>query len=792
MKKNGNWLAAIVMVVGLGGALLADSATAGKTYYAVEFNGVLCGYSEGSETPVREQGRRLVRAESNVLFMMTLLGSAMNSRITAVSLLDPRTRRARRIRTVIDHGTGPLVYEMTAGANEVTLVTPKGNGPKHIPVSAATLLNEEELFLRLKRDFLEKRLSEASYDIFEIIEEEVQRSTFRKVQEERLELAGRSFPAMAIEKLNSVNGGKTVFWISADYDDFIKFSVRGRVVYLADRRVVDRIKVADMDAAIFTKTNAAIADFQAIAYMKLQARIAPTGMVLTAADLNVPGQKFSGSVKDNEIDGVFEIEQRRYDGSQAPPFPAGFAKDPALRKYLQPGPSVESDDPELARKAREITAGAADSWQAAVRLSRWVAENIAYGIIANNSARRAYDGRAGECGAHSMLLAAFCRAVGIPARIVFGAMYVPNQGGGFGQHAWNEVYMGAAGWIPVDATAYEVDTIDAGHIRIGEVHSLTASTFNGRTITVLEHRLAGVSAAAALDLTPFLGKFAMPRGERTFSVLEKDGGLALDIPGRLVLPFHAGDAKGRWLCKLAPHIYLVFHREGQERASAMDLHQIVMLPRKADAAAAALEAAAELAPYLGGYVLPGTAFEFLVQADQGRLTVYDPTREETVRLLPPGAAGGWREENTANMIFFERDGQGKVTALKVDAVDSFLRGEMAADQVGQEIDAKGLEAGRQRFGELRAAGRPDVFFSEASFNQLGYRLLTAGKLSEAIAVFQLNVEAYPGSFNVYDSLGEAYMKNGQNDLAIANFKRSLELNPKNGNARKMLEQLGVR
>ena len=178
--------------------------------------------------------------------------------------------------------------------------------------------------------------------------------------------------------------------------------------------------------------------------MKLQVKIEPTGAVLTAADLNVPGQKFSGTVKDNLIEGIFEIEHARYDGKGAPPFPPSFAADPALGKYLRPDSFIESDDPVLVKQRRRRSPPAPrDSWQAAVRLSRWVAENIGYAIPGGGTARKTYDIRAGECGAHSMLLAAFCRAVGIPARVVFGAMYVPNFGGGFGQHGWNEIYMGA-------------------------------------------------------------------------------------------------------------------------------------------------------------------------------------------------------------------------------------------------------------------------------------------------------------------------------------------------------------
>ena len=53
---------------------------------------------------------------------------------------------------------------------------------------------------------------------------------------------------------------------------------------------------------------------------------------------------------------------------------------------------------------------------------------------------------------------------------------------------------------------------------------------------------------------------------------------------------------------------------------------------------------------------------------------------------------------------------------------------------------------------------------------------------EAIVIFRVNTALYPSSFNTYDSLGEAYMKKGETERAIANYRRSLELNPDNQNA----------
>jgi len=83
----------------------------------------------------------------------------------------------------------------------------------------------------------------------------------------------------------------------------------------------------------------------------------------------------------------------------------------------------------------------------------------------------------------------------------------------------------------------------------------------------------------------------------------------------------------------------------------------------------------------------------------------------------------------------------------------------------------------------------DIYFDEASINAVGYYLMNLEKIHEAIEVFKLNVEVFPQSSNVYDSLGEAYMKSGEKQNAIINYKKSLELNPDNNNAKEMLKKL---
>jgi sugar lactone lactonase YvrE len=80
-------------------------------------------------------------------------------------------------------------------------------------------------------------------------------------------------------------------------------------------------------------------------------------------------------------------------------------------------------------------------------------------------------------------------------------------------------------------------------------------------------------------------------------------------------------------------------------------------------------------------------------------------------------------------------------------------------------------------------------YTEVQLNQLGYQLMSQNQLAAATRVFELNTEDYPDSFNVWDSLGEAYMNAGRTDEAITMYEKSLELNPGNTNAVQMLEKL---
>jgi len=85
---------------------------------------------------------------------------------------------------------------------------------------------------------------------------------------------------------------------------------------------------------------------------------------------------------------------------------------------------------------------------------------------------------------------------------------------------------------------------------------------------------------------------------------------------------------------------------------------------------------------------------------------------------------------------------------------------------------------------------PDWFiFGENTMNIMGYRLMGAQKMEDALKVFELNAKEHSKSFNVWDSLAECHMRSGNKEKARKYYKKSLELNPENENAKKMLEKL---
>lgn len=113
-----------------------------------------------------------------------------------------------------------------------------------------------------------------------------------------------------------------------------------------------------------------------------------------------------------------------------------------------------------------------------------------------------------------------------------------------------------------------------------------------------------------------------------------------------------------------------------------------------------------------------------------------------------------------------------------------------AEKLYKTIHDSGIQAAMNTYSDLRNEKNSDYDLGESELNTLGYQLLYADKrVSDAITIFKLNATEHPASSNAFDSLGEAYRQNRERDLAIVSYQTAVKLDPTNGHAAAMLQEL---
>ena len=135
-----------------------------------------------------------------------------------------------------------------------------------------------------------------------------------------------------------------------------------------------------------------------------------------------------------------------------------------LAPELTSEPLIQSDDPRIMRRAREVTA-ARTQWSPDPKRVAAQLTNAVYNMLEKEvtisvpSAVQVLEARRGDCNEHTVLYVAMARALGLPARTAVGLVYVS---GSFFYHAWPEVWLGE--WVAVDPTFGDWPA-DAAHIR---------------------------------------------------------------------------------------------------------------------------------------------------------------------------------------------------------------------------------------------------------------------------------------------------------------------------------------
>ncbi len=111
------------------------------------------------------------------------------------------------------------------------------------------------------------------------------------------------------------------------------------------------------------------------------------------------------------------------------------------------------------------------------------------------------------------------------------------------------------------------------------------------------------------------------------------------------------------------------------------------------------------------------------------------------------------------------------------------------DLMADAYSTSGIDNAVKTYNEYKADETHKYQSTEALINRLGYQLMNQKNYKDAIVIFELNTMSYPQSANAWDSYAEAYMNEGQIELAIKYYNKSLDLNPQNQNAINMIKKI---
>lgn len=171
--------------------------------------------------------------------------------------------------------------------------------------------------------------------------------------------------------------------------------------------------------------------------------------------------------------------------------------------------------------------------------------------------------------------------------------------------------------------------------------------------------------------------------------------------------------------------------------------------------------------------------------------ILDTNAQELIRV----SDNLFARRNTSRLIRFERNAENDVVNLiSADRYDETIATTLVKIEDSQKSPVEFLleddfENAFQAYSRLKERDPDHPALTEDYLNDLGYRFYHEDRMTLSQNTFKVNTKLYPGSYQAYASYAEACDKAGNTDLAIQNYSKSLELNPKNGKARERLREL---
>ncbi|MBQ9280272.1 MAG: S-layer homology domain-containing protein [Clostridia bacterium] len=165
-----------------------------------------------------------------------------------------------------------------------------------------------------------------------------------------------------------------------------------------------------------------------------------------------PGQKFKVTIKRDALASTYE---------EAIPTRTNTVINEETKRFLEPAERIDSDDPSIITKAKEITQEQTTDYKKAQAIFEYVNVKMAYdesATYANKGSLSAFKNMRGVCEEFTTLFIAMCRAVNVPARAIEGYRIEDKISGDtvIGKelinHVWPEIYLEEYGWVPVEPT----------------------------------------------------------------------------------------------------------------------------------------------------------------------------------------------------------------------------------------------------------------------------------------------------------------------------------------------------
>ncbi len=387
--------------------------------------------------------------QEETFLKMTLMGLASGIRTRVQCGVDTDFRlKSFRFRML----SGAVSFEASGSLEGDSLLVETGAGDEgrthRIPVEEAPVLGAGMGYYFRNADLEVGRVFR--FPVFDPSTMSRSRAEIRVVERERVEIKGISYDSFRME--TELWGNRLSFWLDQEGRTLKETGFLGLTAVRSSAAVAPEGIQGSGDLDFYevsaVSPDRTIPDPRRVKYLKVKL------------------EGIEGLGKDREawgggrqrLDGAF-LEITREEVS---PGPAG---EPDLETgetapHLKAEFNIESDHPEIRRRAERIAGGARDPLEAARAVMEWVNENLdKRPVVSVPSALEVLRTGIGDCNEHAVLTTALLRALGIPSRIAVGLVYTRGK---FFYHAWTEAFVGE--WVSMDATLKQMP-VDATHIK---------------------------------------------------------------------------------------------------------------------------------------------------------------------------------------------------------------------------------------------------------------------------------------------------------------------------------------